>query len=332
MDTAASTTRADSRPETLPARGLALTGARRTLALAAWSLITLLSLLSFALAVFSVYAWDGLPATDARLPRYFPSLTPEDVHGHAGYQQVVLEAGFSLAGYALIFAVARVIGGLALFLVSFLLVRRHSGSLMAVLMAAELSVLGAAGTWGNPLWVWTVAFAPWLRYPAALLGWLLWCGVIVLYTFPDGRFVPRWTFWLAVLVVPLSFFTVLDVKFFLNWGTWPDTLALVPNLIFIGGALVAVLYRAGRKTETDRRRSMRWYALGLSPLLALYFVDFFINEVYYTLAGQPLIQGLRAGMLYVLAYEPLWYALQVFFAVALAVAVFRPDPKGLLDS
>ncbi len=164
-----------------------------------------------------------------------------------------------------------------------------------------------------------------------LLGWLLWWGVIVLYTFPDGLFVPRWTFWLAVLLVPLSFFTVLDVKFFLNWGTWPDTLALLPNIVFIGGAIGSVVYRARRRTEAERKRPMRWYTLGLSLLLAVYFIDFFIYDVYAALTGQPLIQGLRASMLYVLAYEPLWYALQIFFAVALAVAVFRPDPKGLLD-
>jgi hypothetical protein len=313
------------------AGGPRLAAIPQKLALSAWGLITLLGLLVFGLGVFSLNVWDRVPAADAELTRYFPSLTPQDIESHAAYQAVVLQAGFSLAGYALIFTVARLTGGLALFLVGFRLIWRYGDRLMAVLMACVLSVFGAAGLWGNPIWGWAVGLAPWLKYPAALLGWLLWCGVIVLYTFPDGRFVPRWTLGLAVLVALLGLFLAFDVNFFLNPGTWPDPLPLLPNIIFVGGGGLAVLYRYGRSTQPERKGPMHWYTLSLLLLMVLYFIDFSINEVYSTFAAQPLIQGYQAALTYVLAFEPLWYVLQTLFAVGLTMAVFASRPQGLLD-
>jgi hypothetical protein len=151
----------------------------------------------------------------------------------------------------------------------------------------------------------------------------LWCGLIVLYTFPNGHFSPRWTFWLAVLVVPLTFFMAFSTNIFLSPDNWPDPLNLLPNIIFIGGGLFAVLYRYWGSMDLAKRRRLRSYVDSLTLLLAAYFVDFVINQVYPLLAGQLLIQGFRAGMTYALVYEPVWYILQVNFAIALAVSVFR---------
>ncbi len=305
----------------MPTFSLRLAGTRRVIVLLAWGLITLVSLFSFAISVYSLNVWDRVPA--AQLTRYFPTMTAQDVQTHADYQNVVLQAGFSLSGYAFLFTTVRILGALALFVVGFLLLRRYSDHVMAVLMAMLLSVFAAAGIWGNPLFIWGVSIAPWMQYPAALLGWLLWCGLIVLYVFPDGRFTPLWTFWLAVLLVPLTLFMAFNVNIFLNPGNWPYSLDLLPNILFIGAGFFAILYRYGKILEPREKQQIRPYVLGVSLLMAAYFVDLFINEIYFRLAGQPLIQGFQAGMKYVLVYEPVWYALQVLFAVGLAVSVFR---------
>jgi hypothetical protein len=304
-----------------PAFDIRLKGAARTLALLAWSLITLASLVSFGLSVYSLNVWDQVPA--AQQSRYFPDLTAQVVDSHTRYQDEVLNAGFSLAGYALFFTVARLLGGLALFVVGFLLLRRYNDRLMAVLMAILLSVFAAAGIWSNTLFSWGVALAAWLQYPAALLGWLLWCGLINLYAFPDGRFTPRWTVWLAVLIVPLTFFMAFQIHLFLNPEDWPNPLDLSPNLLFIGTGFFAILYRYGRTFNSLWKRRMRPYVLSLSLLMAAYFIDFLINEVYYRLAGQALFQGYQAGMGYVMVYEPVWYILQIGFAVGLGISVFQ---------
>jgi hypothetical protein len=187
-----------SRPN--PAFNLCLEGTVRAIAISAWVIITLLSLLSLALSVYSVNLWDRFPASKA--PVYFQNMTSQDVQSHTDYQNAVLQSGLSLSGYAYIFTAARILGGLALLLVGFLLLWRYNDNLMAVLMAVFLSA--AAGIWDNTLIGWGVALAPWMAYPASLLAWLLWCGVIVLYTFRTGdlRRAGRsgWQYWLSLFL------------------------------------------------------------------------------------------------------------------------------------
>jgi hypothetical protein len=283
-------------------------------------LVTLTSLLSLSFSVYRLNLWDRIPAAEST--RYFPDLTPEDVQSHADWQNSVLETGLSLSGYALIFTLARIIGGLSLFVVGFMLIRRYSDHLMAVLMAVLLSVFAAAGIWGNPLFAWGVPFAPWLSFPIQVLGWLLWCGALVIYTFPDGKFTPRWTLWLAILLLPLTFFLAFDIDIFLNPGNWPGPLYLLPNILFIGAGLFAVIYRYRHTVDHEQKRALRWYVWGISLLVAVYFINLLVTDIYYLIAGQSLFQSINSGLTYVLLNEPIWFACETFFAVGLARSVF----------
>ena len=291
------------------------------IAIVLWSLVTIISLLSLSFSIYSLNLWDRIPAAEAI--RYFPDMTPENVQLHADWQNTVLQTGLFLSGYALIFTLARIIGGLSLFVVGFLLIRRYSNQLMAVLMATVLSVFAAAGIWGNPLFGWGVSFAPWLNYPVQVLGWLLWCGAIVIYTFPDGKFTPRWTLWLAILLLPLTFLIAFDIDAFLNPNNWPGPLYLLPNILFIGAGLFAVLYRYRHTAEVEHKRAMQWYVWGISLLVVVYFINLLLTDIYYLIAGHSLFQSTGAGLAYVLVNEPIWFACETFFAVGLALSVFR---------
>ena len=160
------------------ATSLRLSGMSQKIAMVLWGLVTLTCLLSLSFSIYRLNLWDRIPATETS--RYFPDMTPEGLQAHADWQNTILETGLSLSGYASIFTLARIIGGLSLLVVGFLLMRRYSDQLMAVLMATVLSVFAAAGIWGNPLLGWAVDFAPWLGYPVQVLGWLLWCAAIVI--------------------------------------------------------------------------------------------------------------------------------------------------------
>jgi hypothetical protein len=298
-----------------------LSGVSQTIAILLWGLITLTSLLSLSFSIYRLNLWDRIPATETT--RYFPDMLPEYVQLHADWQNTILETGLSLSGYALIFTLARLIGGVSLFVVGFLLIRRYSDHLTAVLMAILLSVFAAAGIWGNPLFGWGVPFAPWLSYPVQVLGWLLWCGAIVIYTFPDGKFTPRWTLWLAILLLPLTFLMAFNIDISLNPDTWPGPLYLLPNISFIGGALFAVVYRYRYMVEFRQKQAMRWYVWGISLLVVVYFINLLLTDVYYLIAGQSLFQSTSAGLTYVLLNEPIWFACETFFAVGLALSVFR---------
>jgi hypothetical protein len=304
-----------------------LSGISQKIAIVLWGLVTITSLFSLAYSVYSLNLWDRIPA--AELPRYYPDMTAKDVQLQAEWKNTVLQAGFSLSGYALIFTVARIIGGLSLFIVGFMIIQRYKYKLMAVLIATFLSVDAAAGIWNNPLFGWGVNSAPWLKYPVQVLGWLLWCGAIVVYTFPDGKFTPRWMLWLAILLVPLTFIMAFDIDIFLNPGNWPGPLYLLPNILFIGGGLFAIIYRYRHTAELQQKRALRWYVWGISLLIVVYFINLLLTDVYYLIAGHSLFQSNSSILNYVLLNEPIWFACETFFAVGLALSVFRDK---LIDS
>jgi hypothetical protein len=302
-----------------------LSGISQKIAIVLWGLITITCLLSLSFSICRLNVWDRVPASETI--RYFPDMTPEGLQAHAGWQNTILETGLSLAGYASIFTLARIIGGLSLLLVSFLLIRRYSDHLMAVLMATVLSVFAAAGIWNNTLYAWGVSFAPWLSYPIQVLGLLLWCAAIVIYTFPDGKFTPHWTLWLTILLVPLAFIMAFDIDNFLNPGNWTDPLYLLPNILFIGGGLFAVIYRYRHTVDFKQKQAMRWYAWGISFLVVVYFINLLMTDIYYLIAGHLLFQSNSSSLMYVLLNEPIWFACETFFALGLAFSVFK---DGLL--
>ena len=298
-----------------------LSGISQKIAVVLWGLVTLTSLLSLSFSVYRLNLWDRTPATETI--RYFPDMTPEGIQAHADWQNTILERGLSLAGYASIFTLARIMGGVSLFVVAFLLIRHYSDHLMAVLMATVLSVFAAAGIWNNTLFGWGVPFASWLSFPVQVLGWLLWCAAIVIYTFPDGKFIPRWTRWLAILLLPLTFLIAFNIDIVLNPNNWPGPLYLVPNILFVGGGLYSVIYRYRRTVDFKQKQAMRWYVWGISSLVSVYFINLLLTDVYYWIAGQPLFQSASAGLTYVLLNEPIWFACETFFALGVAFSVFR---------
>lgn len=311
----------------LPAAyGPRLSGLQQKIMVGIWLLITITSVVSLAISVYSLNLWDRVPA-DELFP-YFTDLSLAEMLDHMAYQDAVEKAGFSLSGYALIFTTVRLIAGLSLLLVSFLLIRRYSDHLMAMLMATLLSILAAAGIWGNPLFGWAVWIAPWMSFPTELLGWLLWCGTIVIYTFPNGRFTPRWTMWLALLLVPLTFFIAFGVDIFLNADNWPEPFYLLPNLVFIGGALFTVLYRYTRLPSDGQKQAMGWYMIGLSLLIGFYLVDLLFMYIYYFVTGDFPLQTMRDILIYVLVKEPVWFALETLLAIGVARSIFRDKVLG----
>lgn len=300
-----------------------LLGISQKIAIFLWSLVTIISLLSLSFSVYRLNLWDRIPATETI--HYFPDMTPEGLQAHADWQNTILETGLSLAGYASLFTLARIMGGVSLFVVAFLLIRHYSDHLMAVLMATVLSVFAAAGIWNNTLFGWAVPFAPWLGFPVQVLGWLLWCAAIVIYTFPDGKFTPRWTRWLAILLLPLTFLIAFNIDIVLNPNNWPGPLYLVPNILFVGGGLYSVIYRYRHMENIEQKRALRWYVWGISSLVIVYFLNLLVTDIYYWIAGQSLFQTTSAGLTYVLVNEPVWFACESFFAIGLALAVFQDN-------
>jgi hypothetical protein len=86
---------------------------------------------------------------------------------------------------------------------------------------------------------------------------------LVGYLFPDGRFVPRWTRWLALLVI----FFVSAGTFFpaspLNTDNWPDPLRTLAQLMPVVAVVIAQVYRYLRVSSPVQRQQTKWVVLGI---------------------------------------------------------------------
>ena len=182
--------------------GPRLVGMWQKAVIGAWALVWLVSLVIFLLAIYYWFLWDSTPA--AQIPQFFPTITPADQNSLLGYQEAIRQAGLSLVLYGGLFAVLRLISGLPYFVLSTLIVRRRSDRLMVVLFAIVLVVIGTAGRWISANWNALPDVFPW-SIIVKILGFLLDCSAIILYAFPDGRFVPRWTRLAAITILILSF-------------------------------------------------------------------------------------------------------------------------------
>jgi hypothetical protein len=88
---------------------------------------------------------------------------------------------------------------------------------------------------------------------------------ILAYMFPDGRFVPRWTRWLALLwgtlALAATFFRTLDPY---TWAPWYSYTFL---LLGLGSAIVAQIYRYRRVSTPAQQQQTKWVIFGFAAAI-----------------------------------------------------------------
>jgi hypothetical protein len=109
---------------------------------------------------------------------------------------------------------------------------------------------------------------------------------MVLYTFPNGRFVPSWSRWVLVLFAcwTAASLVLTAVDPVVARGVWQLVL-----VAFILSGLGAQAFRLQRVSSPTERRQTKWIFYGLALIIAAYalwsFVEFGThNQVLATLA------------------------------------------------
>jgi signal transduction histidine kinase len=128
-------------------------------------------------------------------------------------------------------------------------------------VATEPSALGAL-TITQPVW----------RIPVYVLHFLgSACFSLFLYLLPDGRFVPRWTRWVA-----LTWIAWLVPRYWIP--DWPpsDTWLIWPNLVIwlgaLGTAIYSQAYRYQRVSNTVQRQQTKWAVYGIAMALTSFVI------------------------------------------------------------
>lgn len=158
--------------------------------------------------------------------------------------------------------------------------------------------------------------------PDLLLNLLVSVGVaftlLNFYLLPDGRFVPRWTLWLAILWVIWSF----AIEFFPNapfsiYG-WSGAAQLLVWLGWFATGMLAQAYRYRYDANAEERQQIKWIAFGLTIAVLANLGWTLAFEIFPALnhPGTPnLLMWLGGRTLYVLG--------MMMLPIAFGIAVFR---------
>src|SRR6266480_3411652 len=176
--------------------------------------------------------------------------------------------GFSLEQYVTFNVALILIATLLSYAVALLLVLRRSADWMALLVALML-VYFVPGSITNTLllsqWVGPAFASILISFSGQLSLFLL---TLVFYLFPNGRFVPRWTRWVFILLIAVSLFFLIFPYTSTPW------LNAIAGVLYIGtliSLVIAQIYRYRRVSSQLQRQQTKWvvYSLALTILLVV---------------------------------------------------------------
>ena len=250
--------------EAAPARRLQA-GPRAVALRLAGAVTLLLAVIVVVAAVPSRYAQllTVSPAADTLVGQ----LRPEDA-------RLLVLSGLTLNTYALYFTVAELLTAVISFGVACLIIWGRSDDWMALFVA--LFLVAAPTT--LPLLPALEAAQP--QWQAVSLAWrLVFLGALLplFFLFPDGRFVPRWTRWLApayvVFVLLGAIFPGLQPPTGFGRGLTVQDAPTV--LLAVGGMTTGVLAQVWRYfhiSGAPERQRTRWVVFGFGVLLVAFFL------------------------------------------------------------
>jgi DNA-binding CsgD family transcriptional regulator len=103
--------------------------------------------------------------------------------------------------------------------------------------------------------------------------------LLVLYTFPDGRLVPRWGGW--ILGIWLAYLIVAQM----DWLPGDATEDIL-DLVFLSSGILALLYRY-RLAQPDQRQQIKWVVFGSAAIILIAYA---LNLIHYAVLNyfQPI--------------------------------------------
>lgn len=245
------------------------------------------------------------PCTSGHFLGQFGQLGPEGA-------QTLASRGISLDRYAEIVVALDLARPVVAYALVILLVGRKTVEWVALAVALDLLSDGV----GNALDVVATAWPSWERVAIARHSFVTTVLVaLFLYLLPDGRFVPRWTRWLAVASVVWYLPGVIAPHSVLDPDRWSPLSSVTSQLVFLGTGLGAQLYRYRRVSDTTQRQQMKWIVYGL----ALTFV--ILAAVNILAAVLPALD--RPGSLASLAVRAVVTGALLIASLSLPIAILR---------
>ncbi|HEX2980489.1 MAG TPA: hypothetical protein VHO48_09520, partial [Anaerolineaceae bacterium] len=283
--------------------GTVLNGARLTAARLLWAGITLLTVGLFLAAVPAEFTFYRQELLD----QYLPAL-----------RQVGISASF-LAGYR---TMLDVMEALAFALAGLFIFWRKSDDWMVMLISVGFTTFGSLFV---PTLVRLTDVEPVFTAPVALVRaiGLATSLVAFYYLFPDGRFVPRWTRWLALGWAALTLIWLVAPQAPINLiylDTWYNNIgfSFPLFLLWYGSGVAAQIYRYRKISRAIARQQTKWVVFGTTGAV-VGFIIYYLPMVLIPEMREPSV--LR--VYHVLFGIPLFDIFVLMAPVATAISVLR---------
>lgn len=255
-------------------------------------------------------------------PEYRPNCTL--------WRIAITNTGLTPALFEGYFIVLRTAAALPFVFLSVVLMRRRGVELRVVLLAVFLLLVGTAGPIYNPFWQWSTAWftvenqVPVLPILNRLLDFLLSVGAaLFVFLFPDGKFVPKWARWIALIWLTMRAGEVFLPETPLSLYTLSYQMAIILNTTFTLCAVGALVWRYRVHANAVQRQQIKWITAGAILLAFNYALDYTVFEIYPAIMNEHLIVTREQGVVWELVQDTLWYVSQMVFAVCMGLAVFR---------
>ena len=281
-----------------------LRGYQLMLARTAWVVITATALALWVVTIPPGYTQFLTVCTQAVCQNQ--QATPELV-------RALHSAGLSLQFYALYLMTLAAVVVLTFCVLGAIIAWRRSRDWMALLVSLTLVIIGTAFFTNYQQ---LAAALPLTRVPGDLFQFLLnTLPFLVGYLFPSGRFVPRWTGLLALLVVLFAGGSIIFPTSLFNSDTWPGPLGLVAQIVVLGTILFTQIYRYLRVSTPVQRQQTKWVVFGITVLIV-----YFIALTIFSTLNPSLTQANSLGVLFV---EASFFLAVIIVPLALAFSILR---------
>ena len=229
------------------------------------------------------------------------------------------DLGLSASFYAWFTTFMDLVFGVCYGGIAALIFARRPDDRLAVFASLALLLFGTA-TFGFTLPA-LAASHPTLAAPVSWLHFLgAACFGLFLYVFPDGRFVPRWTGWVAAVWIGWQ----LAEHVVPSWTTNPGTWQLVAESVIWLGALGTVVYaqvhRYRHAPTLRQRQQIRWVVFGITVAFAAFLgLDFALTAI----GASPDPTTPAQVLAYLVGYTTASYLVMLLVPVTLGVALIR---------
>jgi tRNA A-37 threonylcarbamoyl transferase component Bud32 len=262
-----------------------------------------------AIAVFALVVWGAAVAVDYSILKAW-DFTPVEI-------RALQFLGFSTGFFPLYTEAMRVLPVLVYSAVAGVLFWRRPDDRATFLISLSLVLIGVVSSW--VLWSVTGETPVLLRLSQIILvlGFAS-CGFLPL-TFPDGRFIPRWTRWIVLAAFPWLAAATLFPKAPYSQAQGAS-LSLLISLLFFGVFIFSQAYRYRHVSTPVQRQQTKWGMFGFIAMFTM------ISALLVLQNFVPVVRdgtSLPGAVYEMYLKEPLWAIAWMIVPVTIGISMLR---------